>query len=97
MKAIIILLLLALVIPAMAFTPEPTCWPPEEWREEYNEWFTWQCELQRQYTAETGYGLGAYLDFSQWAEMRAVNAPYWWKPVGEYRVFYTHLFVEAYA
>ena len=64
----------------MGFCPEPTCWPPEEWQEEYCEWMTWQQQLQRDYTNETGYELGALISFMGWAEMRECNEPYWWKP-----------------
>lgn len=80
-RIILVLIVLGLIlIPVTvdANIPEPTCWPPEEWREEYCEWVVWQQELQRQFTNETGYGLGALLTFSQWAEMKAVNEPYWW-------------------
>lgn len=83
MKVIILILItLGLMLtPVMVDAQEPVCWPPEEWRAEYHEWFAWQCALQRQYTNETGYGLGAFIDFIGWAEMRAVNEPYWWLPI----------------
>lgn len=98
-KAIILILILGLIIPTMASTPEPTCYPPEEWYDEYCEWVAEQQELQRNFTNETGYGLGMLLTFSQWAEMREANDPYWWK-TGTWTadgVYYARLFVEAYA
>ena len=91
MKAIILILILALLIPVTTNAQEPTCWPPEEWQEEYGEWLAWQMELQREFTNQTGYGLGLMLDFFQWAELREGNEPYWW------RVYYAYLLVEAYA
>lgn len=82
MKAMILILIVLglMLIPTTTNAQEPTCYPPAEWYEEYCQWIAWQQELQQQYTAETGYGLGMLLTFSQWTEMREDNKPYWWLP-----------------
>lgn len=82
MKTLIsVLIVLGLIlIPITTNAQELTCYPPEEWREEYSEWIAWQQQLQQEFTNETGYGLGMLLTFSQWAEYREGNKPYWWLP-----------------
>ena len=90
---ILVLVLLGLIlIPASVNAQELTCWPPEKWQKEYWRWVAWQQDLQQQFTAETGHGLGYLLPFSQWAKMRAVNHPYWWKSA---KRAHSHLFCDS--
>ena len=77
---IIMLVILGLVlvpIGAKAEAPEPTDWIQEGWYEEYCEWIAEQQALQQQFTEETGYGLGALIDFVDWARMKAESGIYW--------------------
>ena len=109
-KAIILVLLLALILtPAVVYAeaPEPAPPPyPEEWQIEYKEWLAFQYESQQEYANETEHGLGVLLDFIDWAPMREAYGPYWWKPgVTSYftrvedgqTIHCVHLYVEAYA
>ena len=71
-----------ILIPATvsATVPKPTSPYPAQWEKEYIKYITWQQDTQQQYTEETGYGLGALIEFTDWAEMRAIYGPNWWKP-----------------
>lgn len=99
-KAIILILILLLLTPSvtLASVPEPAPDPyPEEWLIEYYEWVAFQYANQQEYANSTGHGLGVMLDFIDWALYREAYGAYWWEPTGEYKVYYAHLFVEAYA
>lgn len=69
-----------MLVPASIFAqeppPEPTEWIEEGWYEEYCEWIAEQQALQREFTNQTGYGLGALVDFVDWARMK-VEGGYW--------------------
>ena len=77
MLAVIGLMLVPTNIFAQEPPPEPTDWIQEGWDEEYQEWIAEQQDLQQQYTEETGYGLGALIDFVDWARMKAEGGTYW--------------------
>ena len=80
MLAVIGLMLVPANLLAQEPPPEPTPAYPAQWEKEYVKYITWQQDSQQQYTNETGYGLGALIEFTDWAEMRVIYGPNWWKP-----------------
>ena len=77
MLAILGLMLVPANIFAQEPPPEPTDWIQEGWYEEYCEWLTEQQASQQQYTNETGCGLGALIDFVDWARIKVEEKTYW--------------------
>ena len=75
--AVLGLMLVPVNISAQEPPPEPIDWIQEGWYEEYCEWIAEQQASQQQYTEETGYGLGALIDFVDWARMKAEGGTYW--------------------
>ena len=78
MKILVILLILGLIlIPISVTAQELTCWPPQEWQEEYQEWVEEQRALQQEFTNQTGHGLGFFPSFIQWAKKKEAPGTYW--------------------
>lgn len=76
MLAVLGLMLVPANIVAQESPPMPTDWIQEGWYEEYAEWIGEQRALQQEFTNVTGYGLGALVDFVNWARAKAEGG-YW--------------------